>query len=181
MIDLYRVCASITKPGGFVVVTESTRRHGVMRNLAGEMVALCQQAGLDREVRGRHEAIVPEDLFGRMQEIRGWRTRVVKAGRPSKDYLLRKLLYCEAEALLDDFARYWEIEDAPAERHKLLGQLFDRIWQDAGRIVAVKPRTPFARYFQAADTAGCDERERRGSNPHLTPRIEIRVSPDAAA
>ncbi len=32
-----------------------------------------------------------------------------------------------AEALLDDFARLWEIENKPAERHKLLGQLFDRI------------------------------------------------------
>ena len=31
----------------------------------------------------------------RVQEVRGWRTRVVKPGRPSEDYLLRKLLLCE--------------------------------------------------------------------------------------
>ncbi len=53
-----------------------------------------------------------------------------------------------AEQLLDDFARFWEIEDAPAERRKLLAQLFERIWQNDGTIIAVKPKTPFARYFQ---------------------------------
>ena len=30
-----------------------------------------------------------------MQEVRSWRTRVVKPGRPSEEYLLRKLLCCE--------------------------------------------------------------------------------------
>jgi hypothetical protein len=70
-----------------------------------------------------------------------------------------------AEALLDDFARFWEIEEKPAERRKLLGQLFDRIWQDGGQIVAVTPHKPFVRYFQAAADAGCLKRERRDSNP----------------
>jgi hypothetical protein len=32
---------------------------------------------------------------GRVQEVRGWRTRVVKPGRPSEEYVLRKLLLCE--------------------------------------------------------------------------------------
>jgi hypothetical protein len=54
----------------------------------------------------------------------------------------------KAEALQDDFAHFWTIEDAPAEPRKLLAQLFDRVWQDGGSIVAVKPRAPFARYFQ---------------------------------
>ena len=49
----------------------------------------------DRSVRGLHEPLVPEELFDRVQEIRAWRTRVVKPGRPSEDYLLRKLLHCE--------------------------------------------------------------------------------------
>jgi len=48
-----------------------------------------------REIRGRHEPIVPEDLSDRVQEIRRWRTRVVKGGRAAEDYLLRQLLYCE--------------------------------------------------------------------------------------
>jgi site-specific DNA recombinase len=49
----------------------------------------------DRSIRGLHEPIVPEELFDRVQEVRAWRTRVVKPGPPSEDYLLRKLLYCE--------------------------------------------------------------------------------------
>ncbi|TML13409.1 MAG: hypothetical protein E6G33_12090 [Actinobacteria bacterium] len=49
----------------------------------------------DRSVRGLHEAIVSEELFDRVQEVRAWRARVVKPGPPSEDYLLRKLLHCE--------------------------------------------------------------------------------------
>jgi hypothetical protein len=37
----------------------------------------------------------PGTRIDRVQEIRAWRTRVVKPGRPSEDYLLRKLLHCE--------------------------------------------------------------------------------------
>ncbi|MGO9320535.1 MAG: recombinase family protein [Solirubrobacteraceae bacterium] len=48
-----------------------------------------------RSIRGLHEPIVFEELFDRVQEVRGWRTRVVKPGPPSDEYLLRKLLYCE--------------------------------------------------------------------------------------
>jgi site-specific DNA recombinase len=49
----------------------------------------------NRSIRGLHEAIVPDELFDRVQEVRPWRARVVKAGRPSEEYLLRKLLCCE--------------------------------------------------------------------------------------
>ncbi len=49
----------------------------------------------DRSIPGLHEAIVTDELFDRVQEVRGWRTRVVKPGPPSEEYLLRKLLYCE--------------------------------------------------------------------------------------
>lgn len=54
-----------------------------------------------------------------------------------------------AQELLGDFARFWRAEPDPAERRKLLASLFDHIWQDAGRIVAVKPRPAFAAYFKA--------------------------------
>jgi hypothetical protein len=33
-----------------------------------------------------------------------------------------------AQALLEDFARFWETEPDPAERRKLLNALFDHIW-----------------------------------------------------
>ncbi len=48
-----------------------------------------------RSIRGLHEPIVSDQLFDRVQEVRSWRTRVVKPGRPSEEYLLRKLLCCE--------------------------------------------------------------------------------------
>jgi DNA invertase Pin-like site-specific DNA recombinase len=48
-----------------------------------------------RAIRGLHEAIITDELFDQVQEIRSWRTRVIKPGRPSEDYLLRKLLHCE--------------------------------------------------------------------------------------
>ena len=54
------------------------------------------------------------------------------------------------DQLLADFARFWDTEPAPAERRKLLAQLFEHVWQDGGAIVAVTPREPFARYFTAA-------------------------------
>jgi hypothetical protein len=54
----------------------------------------------------------------------------------------------EAEAFLEDFGRFWEGEPDPAERRRLLATLFDRIWQEGGVIVAVKPREPFLRYFK---------------------------------
>jgi len=41
----------------------------------------------------------------------------------------------------------------PARRSQrapqLLTQLFDRLWQEGGTIIAVRPRAPFARYFAA--------------------------------
>ena len=241
----------------------------------------------DRSIKGLHDPIVPEQLFDRVQEVRSWRTRVVKPGRPSEDYLLRKLLYCErcgarmhgnrgstgrirryhcstrrhgdgcdqplahaepleaqivdwlrgfqpdaqlrtvvlatlrqaaaqangdasrrrdldgqlerlrdlyvmgdvtkdeytlrrqsleeelervgppldpqldrAEAVLRDFSKFWDAEPKPAERRKLIASLFDRVWEDEGKIVAVKPREPFLRYFRAAkDLARSDDTE----------------------
>lgn len=48
-----------------------------------------------RAIKGLHAPIVADELFDRVQEVRSWRTRVVKPGRPSEDYLLRKLIHCE--------------------------------------------------------------------------------------
>jgi len=259
-----------------------------------------------RAIKGLHEAIVSEELFDRVQEVRSWRTRVLKPGPPSDEYLLRKLLYCDrcgarmhgtrgsktairrymcstrryghacgerivkadqlegqlidwiadfqprgelldlllrtlkagdthnhqptgerrrdlldqlqrlqdlyvlgdltkaqyvmrrqtfeeevqrlspptdpatdrAQALLEHFPRFWELETDPAERRKLLLSLFAQVWAQDGRIVAVQPHDPFLPYFQAAQQANeagtgegwCRRRERRGSLPRLSPR-----------
>jgi hypothetical protein len=236
-----------------------------------------------------HEAIVSEELFDRVQEVRTWRARVVKPGPPSDEYLLRKLLYCErcgarmhgtrgsrppvrrylcstrrhgdgcdqpitraepledqlvewisdfrpdeelrttifasirtaargsnddasrrrelvgqlerlrdlyvmgdlskseyvlrrqaleeelsrtrppfdprlekAEELLADFGRIWALEQDAATRRRLLATLFDRVWQEGGTIIAVKPREAFLRYFQAADELARRREKKRG-------------------
>jgi hypothetical protein len=79
----------------------------------------------------------------------------------------------EAEQVLADFSSFWEREHAPAERHCLLATLFEQVWQDDGRVVAIKPQPAFAAYFQAycqpLSTMRCQERERRDSNPRPLP------------
>ena len=52
-------------------------------------------------------------------------------------------------AVLEDFARFWELEKEPAERRKLLLSLFQQVWAKDGRIVAVEPHDAFLPYFQA--------------------------------
>ncbi len=58
-----------------------------------------------------------------------------------------------ARQLLSDFAQFWEIEKEPAERRKLVRSLFEQVWAQEGRIVAVQPRDDFLPYFQAASRA----------------------------
>jgi DNA invertase Pin-like site-specific DNA recombinase len=54
----------------------------------------------------------------------------------------------QAQALLANFARFWDLEPSPGERRRLLTSLFERIWSQGGQIVAVKPHQPFRAYFQ---------------------------------
>ena len=67
----------------------------------------------------------------------------------------------QAEALLEDFARFWDEEPSPLERRKLISTLLDRVWQDGGNIVAVRPRQPFVRYFKTMQRLNTP-RSRRG-------------------
>ena len=49
MADVYEACAAVLKPGGFLVcVTKDMRSGGggALRNLSGETIALCEDAGL---------------------------------------------------------------------------------------------------------------------------------------
>lgn len=47
MADIYVACAAVLKPGGFFVcVTKDLRSDGALRNLSGETIALCEDAGL---------------------------------------------------------------------------------------------------------------------------------------
>lgn len=262
----------------------TTRGRQFGKDTVREMLCNAAYAGYvsglrdkSRAIKGLHQAIVTDELFDRVQEVRGWRTRVLKPGPPSDEYLLRKLLRCErcgarmhgtrgsktavrrymcstrrygnpcgerivkaealegqlidwirafqpdgqlydlllqateaasvecheppperrseltdqlkrlqdlyvlgdltkaqyitrrqaleeelqrqgppakpaidrARALLEEFPRFWELETEPAERRKLLLSLFEQVWAQNGRIVAVQPHDDFLPYFQA--------------------------------
>jgi site-specific DNA recombinase len=76
----------------------------------------------------------------------------------------------EAERVLNDFSIFWSEESDPEANRTLLRLLFERVWLDAGRVVAVRPRQAFAPFFhgctrESAAKARCKERERRDSNP----------------
>ena len=133
--------------------------------------SLRRAASLDDEDGARRR-----ELVGRLERLRD----LYVMGDLSKDgYTMRRqaieeeLERCEppidprldkAEEVLRDFSRFWEMEPKPAERRKLIASLFDRVWEDEGRIVAVKPREPFLRYFRAADARAASGATEAGFN-----------------
>ena len=48
-----------------------------------------------KAIKGLHEAIVPEELFDHVQQMRRERARTLKPGRPSPKYVLRGLARCK--------------------------------------------------------------------------------------
>lgn len=62
--------------------------------------------------------------------------------------------------MLQDFSKFWDAEPKAAERRKLIASLFDPVWEDEGRILAVRPREPFLRYARPPRT--CPARRRQG-------------------
>jgi hypothetical protein len=57
-------------------------------------------------------------------------------------------------AVLEDFNRFWQSETDPEPRRQLLGQLFERVWVDGHKIVAVRPTPAFAALFTSGAVAG---------------------------
>jgi hypothetical protein len=68
-----------------------------------------------------------------------------------------------AKALLGDFESFWELETEPSERRKLLLSLFEQVWAQGGRIVAVQPHEDFLPYFQAASRCRTGRGNGRGA------------------
>ncbi len=66
-----------------------------------------------------------------------------------------------ARAVLEDFGRFWEDETDPQIRRELLAQLFERVWVDAKKIVAVRPTPAFVALFTALKTTKPPSRGRR--------------------
>jgi site-specific DNA recombinase len=48
-----------------------------------------------KSIRGKHEPLIAEALFDRVQDLRRARARTLNPGRPSTRYLLRGLACCE--------------------------------------------------------------------------------------
>jgi hypothetical protein len=76
----------------------------------------------------------------------------------------------EAEKVLNDFSLFWRDQSNAEEKRQMLQLVFERVWLDEGRVVAVRPKHAFAPFFQKrarkrAAKARCKERERRDSNP----------------
>lgn len=53
------------------------------------------QRSTSKEIRGRHEPLVDEELFDRVAELRRQRMTTRNPGRPSPRYLLRSIVRCE--------------------------------------------------------------------------------------
>jgi hypothetical protein len=51
------------------------------------------------------------------------------------------------QAVLEDFGRFWKEETDPEPRRELLQQLFELVWVDGQKIVAVRPTPAFADLF----------------------------------
>ena len=62
----------------------------------------------------------------------------------------------QAQRVLEDFSIFWRKESDPAAKRQLLSLIFERVWLDEQRVVAVQPKAPFAPFFQQrpAETAG---------------------------
>jgi hypothetical protein len=66
-----------------------------------------------------------------------------------------------ARAALKDFGRSWQGETDPQVRRELLAQLFERVWIDAKKIVAVRPTPAFAALFSPPETTKPPSKGRR--------------------
>jgi site-specific DNA recombinase len=92
----------------------------------------------------------------------------------------------QARKVLEDFTIFWRRETDPVAKRQLLSLIFERVWLDEQRVVAVRPKTPFVPFFERParhrkpdehrepagsipGTGVCKERERRDSNPRPLP------------
>jgi hypothetical protein len=54
----------------------------------------------------------------------------------------------QARKVLDDFGIFWRLETDPDAKRQLLGLLFEKVWLDERRVVAVQPKPAFASFFR---------------------------------
>ncbi len=54
----------------------------------------------------------------------------------------------QAGKVLEDFTIFWTNEADPANKRQLLSLIFDGVWLDDGRVVAVQPKPSFLPFFE---------------------------------
>jgi hypothetical protein len=73
----------------------------------------------------------------------------------------------------------FRVEEEPDAKRELLQLIFERVWLDDGRIVAVRPKEKFTPFFVAAKTKPpekrCVEDGSEGTRTRERHRIEIRA------
>jgi hypothetical protein len=82
-----------------------------------------------------------------------------------------------AREVLKDFSIFWREETDQDAKRQFLGLIFNDVWQDERRVVAVQPKAAFLAYFEAQTALGTHpgnagvgtKRERRDSNPRPLP------------
>jgi hypothetical protein len=74
--------------------------------------------------------------------------------------------------VLEDFSIFWQDETTtPEAKRQFLSLVFESVWLDGKRVVAVQPKSSLVAFFEEAEngkplqTGGCKVRERRDSNP----------------
>ncbi len=54
----------------------------------------------------------------------------------------------QARKVLEDFTIFWQKEADPAAKRQFLSLIFEGVWLDADRVVAVQPKPPFLAFFE---------------------------------
>jgi hypothetical protein len=76
----------------------------------------------------------------------------------------------DARRVLEDFTEFWTTETDHEAKRKFLTLIFEGVWLDERRVVAVQPRPLFLPFFEnyvgePPRSMGRKVRERRDSNP----------------
>jgi hypothetical protein len=87
-----------------------------------------------------------------------------------------------ARQILEDFTVFWEREKDPDAKRRFLSLIFQSIWLDEDRVVAVQPKPPFLPFFedqhQKSATGAGVKYGSDGTRTLVRHHIEIRAKED---
>jgi hypothetical protein len=147
--------------------TQTTKRHAALEERLRRMRDLYELGDLHRaEYVARRDAINAE------------LSALTPAPIPDLD---------QAQAVLEDFTIFWTREADPTAKRQFLNLIFENVWLDQDRVVAVQPKPPFLPFFQrdrrpttgrtAGVKYGSDGGRSRTLPPDLSDDIEVWAEP----